>query len=82
MIRIEEIVSKKIPGNTSLLLTTGYNPTVIEKIKTICDVYNFDAKTKTWEVPCSSLATLIDNLTLYDEIQLDLLPDKEVRHDA
>ena len=80
MIRIEEIVSKKIPGNTSLLLTTGYNPPVIEKIKTICDVYNFDAKTKTWEVPCSSLATLIDNLTLYDEIQLDLLPDEAVSY--
>ena len=46
MIKIEEIISKKIPGNTSLLLTTGYNLTAIEKIKSICDVYHFDAKTK------------------------------------
>ena len=77
MIKIEEIVSKKIPGNTSLLITTCYSPIVIDKIKSICDVYYFDAKTKTWEVPCSCLSSLIDNLTLYDDIQLNIAKDEK-----
>lgn len=73
MISIEEIISKKIPGTTSLLITTNYNPKVIEKIKTICDVYHFDSKTKTWEVPCAFLASLIDNLSFFDDIEISCL---------
>ena len=44
MIKIEEIVSKKIPGNTSLLITTCYSPIVIEKIKSIVAVHNGGTK--------------------------------------
>ena len=35
----------------------------------------WNKKAKEWELPCNKLAYLINELTIYDDIQLDILPD-------
>lgn len=74
MINIFENYSKKVIGQTSLFVSFNYDPKVIEIIKQAEDYY-YDNNTKIWELPLNKLSYLIDNLTLIDDINLDLLPD-------
>lgn len=77
MVTIEENKSKKLPGGTSLYITFDYNDEIIKTIKFCCDVYNYDKKIKTWEVPVINLSKLLDNLCSIDDITLKLLKDKK-----
>lgn len=77
MITIKEGKAKKLPGGTSLYITFDYNDEIIKTIKSSCDVYNYDKKTKTWEAPITNLSKLLDNLCSTDEISLELLRDKQ-----
>ena len=63
MINITEDTPKKLSGITSLFLTFKYNADVISIIKT-CDRYIYDNENKTWELPVTSLAYLLDELPL------------------
>ena len=72
MIEITQKVNKKIPGGTSLFVKFNYNPKIVEELKK-CPVYSYDAKTHIWEVPCTSLAILLDNLSTIEDIQLTFL---------
>ena len=74
MILIEEAKSNKLSGLTSLFLSFKYNADVVACIKQNAK-YVFDAVTKKWEVPCSYLAELLDNLTYIDDITLRLYQD-------
>ena len=74
MIKIEEKIAKKVPGITSLFLEFKYHPQIIEVIKS-CDGAQWDNKAKIWEVPILSLPTLIDHLSIIDEIDLHLHPE-------
>lgn len=76
MILIEENKAKKIPGGNSLFISFSYNEKIVSTIKTFSDVYNYDKKTKVWEVPIINLSRLLDNLCNIDEITLKLLKDK------
>ena len=76
MIYITEDTPKKLSGITSLFLTFKYNPQIIETIKT-CDKYIYNNDTKTWEVPITSLAYLLDELTYYDDITLKISTEKD-----
>lgn len=76
MIEITQKVNKKIPGGTSLFVKFNYNPKIVEELKK-CPVYSYDAKTHIWEVPCTSLAILLDNLSTIEDIQLTFLQRKE-----
>ena len=76
MILIEEKKASKIPGGRSLFISFNYNADIVATIKT-CDVANYDKKTKIWEVPVTSLSSLLDRLVMIDEIQLNLLQDEE-----
>ena len=78
MIIIEEKTAKKVPGITSLFLDFKYHPSIVEVIKS-CDGAQWDAKAKIWEVPILSLPTLIDHLSIIDEIDLHLLKDKSTK---
>lgn len=75
MIYIEEQVTKKVPGETSLFVTFSYNPTLVEFIKQL-DGSAYDQKTKIWEVPVVYLSALLDNMCQYDSIELELLRDQ------
>lgn len=74
MITIREGESKKVPNLLSLFVSFKYSADIVNAVKQ-CDSAIFDKKTTTWEVPISELTLLLDNLTVYDDIELYLLPD-------
>ncbi len=76
MMLIEEKISRKVPGETSLFLSFEYNKEYLEIIKQ-CEGAHFDKKSKTWELPLSNLAKLLDNFCLYEDIELKLLKHQE-----
>ena len=78
MILIEEKEGSKIPGGTSLYVSFNYNALIVEKLKQ-CDVFSYDKNTHVWEVPCTNLAFLINNLKNIDSITLKVLPT--IRHE-
>ena len=80
MIKIEERKPNKITGNTSLFLSFDYNKDIINQVKQE-PLYLFDDKTKEWELPITSLASLLDNLTYLDDIKLKLYKEKEIEED-
>ena len=73
MIKICERNPVKIPGTSSLFISFNYDKDLVEKIKTLSPVYNFDKKTKEWEFPTTSLSILLDSLAVIDDIDLTLL---------
>ena len=75
MIHIEEKQTNKLPGKTSLFVESSYNPLIVETIKQ-CDVFNYNKKTTTWEVPLTSLSFLLERLSQIDDIELILLKDE------
>ena len=76
MIYINEEISKKIPGNTSLFVSFNYNADVVNVLKN-CEVANYDKKTHVWEVPCVNLSYVLDNLCNIDDITLSVLPQED-----
>lgn len=76
MIKIYEDTPKKISGFTSLFLDVPYNETCIEVIKSLNQAV-WHKKDKLWEVPVTALSYLLDNLSYFDEIELNLKPDLE-----
>lgn len=76
MIKIEEKLNSKIPGTSSLYINFDYSKDIVEALKNSITVGNFDKKTSTWEVPVTDLALIVQNLGLFDTIDLTLLPDQ------
>ena len=76
MINIKEQKAKKVVGDTSLLITFDFNIDIVNIIKSMSGS-NYSKKDKTWEVPCYYLAQLLDDLCVYDDINLELLQYKE-----
>lgn len=73
MIRIEERITQKVPGETSLFVTFDFQRIIVDELKLLPNCFYHD-KTKEWEVPLTCLAELLDRINLYDEITLQLLP--------
>ena len=77
MITIQEISPPhKLSGLSSLVVQFDYNPYIVDALKTL-PTYNYDKRTKLWEVPLCYLGRLLDNLTFLDDIQLKLLDTPE-----
>lgn len=73
---IEQRPPLKVSGISSFLITFNYNPALVDTLKTLpCAVWH--KKIYTWEIPADCLAEALDKLTFYDEITLQLQPDKE-----
>lgn len=79
MIRIKEDKPIKLSGITSLFISFDFNLQVIEVIKST-DIYSYDKNTHIWEVPVTSLAYLLDELTYIDDIELQLYDDVAERN--
>lgn len=77
MIKVEEKLNSKIPGTSSLYVQFDYSKEIVDALKNCVTVGDFNKKTLTWEVPVTDLASLIQSLSLFDSIDLTLLPDKE-----
>jgi len=75
MISIEEKVPSKIPGVTSLFITTPYNKDVLAVIKG-CTPLNYDKKVNTWEIPTTRLAKFLNGVKGIDDIKIKLKKDK------
>lgn len=75
MILIEERETHKLPGITSFFVSFNYNKDIIDKIKMLPS-YNYDTKTKEWEIPITSLSNLLDMVALIDDVDISLLSDK------
>ena len=76
MINIIEAEPTKLSGITSLYISFDYNPEIVATIK-LCDKYIYNNKNYTWEVPVTSLAFLLDELTYLDDITLKLKVEEE-----
>lgn len=72
MIFIKEIENGYLGGSSSINISFDYNEDIINIIKS-CDVYNYDKKTKTWEITVNDLAYIIDNLTYFDDLDIELI---------
>ena len=69
MIHIEERITSKVPGITSVFVSFDYNKEIVDEMKQI-PCYNFSKRTKEWEVPIVYLSQVIDRLTCFDDIAL------------
>lgn len=74
MIRIEERVTQKVPGDTSLFVSFPYNQELINIIK-LFSGSNYSKKTKLWEVPITYLSRLLDATSKFDSTELVLMKD-------
>lgn len=74
MIKIEERLPNKLPGESSLFVSFNYSQQVVEVVKQ-CTVANYNKKNFDWEVPATSLSFLLERLSILDDIELILLPD-------
>lgn len=77
MIKIEEIVPRKLSGVTSLLISFNYNAAIIDNLKTF-PTYYYHKKDYTWELPINDLSNLLDKLSTIDDIQLVLLAEQNL----
>ena len=82
MIKIEERITKKVPGETSLFVSFNYNTEYLNIMKQ-CEGSHFDKKSKEWETPLSNLSKLLDEFCVYEDIDLQLLkytePDNNIK---
>ena len=74
MIRIEEKTTVKLPGITSLFVTFDFNRAVVDELKLLSNTF-YNADTKEWEIPITSLSEFIDRTCKIDTIDLHLAQD-------
>ena len=77
MITIEEKLNSKVPGTSSLYISFDYNKDIVEALKNSVTVANYDKKSKVWEVPVTDLASIINSVNVFDDIELKLKPDEK-----
>ena len=69
MIQVEERMSNRVPGITSLFISFDYNQDVVNLMKEF-EVYDFNKKTKEWEVPIKDCYKILDRLSFYDDVSI------------
>lgn len=74
MIRIEEKPTVKLPGITSLFITFDFNRAIVDELKLLSNTF-YNADTKEWEVPLTSLSEFIDRTCKLDTIDIHLVQD-------
>ena len=75
MINIEERITEKLPGLSSLFITFDFNRKIVDELKLV-ESHIFNSENKEWEIPVTSLGELIDRLCILDDITIKLLPDR------
>lgn len=80
MINIVEKKPEKLSGITSLFVSFDFKPEIVTVIK-MADKAVYNKSNYTWELPLTSLAYLLDELTYLDDITLTLYKEeKEEKH--
>ena len=80
MITIEEKLTTKLPGLTSLYVKFNYNKDVVEAIKECFDTYTYEKKNYTWEVSIKGLSKFLDTVCKIDTVSMSFL-NEEVQED-
>lgn len=62
----------KLSGLSSIIVKFNYNQYIVDTLKTF-PTYYYHKKDKTWEIPICYLGRLLDSLTFFDDMQLELL---------
>lgn len=75
MIYIEEKPCRKLSGFSSLFISFKFNKDIIPVLKQT-DKYIYNEENRDWEIPITSLAYLLDNLTYIDDITLKLYSEE------
>lgn len=76
MILIEEKSCEKLSGLSSLFISFDYQQEIVNIIKS-SEKYIYNKNNYTWEVPCTSLSYLIDQLVYIDDIKLKLKEEEK-----
>lgn len=76
MITIKETTPIKLSGLTSLQIQFSYSQVIVETLKNFQPAV-FHKKSLIWELPITSLASILDTLTYLDDIELILAPPKQ-----
>lgn len=78
MILLEEKKSKKLPGLTSLFMSIPYNKEIVDAIHSSFDVYYFDKKKASWELPIVGLSTFLDYIYNINDIEIRFLSESNI----
>lgn len=79
MITIQERITRKVPGITSLFIKFDYKPQIIEELKKL-DCKDYDKKTQEWEVPLSEATKIIQQLCKLDDIDFKVNQVKDPKY--
>lgn len=75
MIKIQERITRKLPGITSLFVTFDFNRAIVDELKLLSNTF-YDADNKEWEIPITSLSEFIDRTCKLDTIAIHLAQDE------
>ena len=56
MIKIEQKITNKLPGEFSLFISFDYKKQIVDTIKNLPGPLVYDKKNNTWEIPLTSLS--------------------------
>lgn len=76
MITIEERITQKVIGETSLFIKFDFNQELVNTIK-LYSGCSYSKKTKEWEVPLTYLSRFLDAASKFDQINLKMLKDSK-----
>lgn len=82
MINVEERRCEKLSGITSIFLSFDYQEVIVSWIKQNIDIHIYNKKTKEWEVPILYLDKILDNLSVFDSLNIKLYKEKNHSLDA
>jgi len=82
MIKIEQKITNKLPGEFSLFISFDYKKQIVDTIKNLPGPLVYDKKNNTWEIPLTSLSKALDSLCLIDRIELKLLENKKIKNEV
>ena len=72
MITLTERPCEKLPGDTSIFVKFDFKREIIDILKK-CEVYAYNKKTNEWEIPCTDLAFIIEELAYLDDLDINIL---------
>lgn len=75
MIKVEERTTQKLPGITSLFVSFDFNKAIVDELKMLSNTF-YNADTKEWEIPVTSLSEFIDRTCKLDTIDIHVAQDE------
>ena len=74
MIHVQERITEKLPGITSLFVSFDYNKAIVDELRLMQNC-SYNEKTKEWEIPLTNLTELLDRCCKLDRLHVSLAQD-------